>query len=583
MRTVNKDKDGKEGLPAVRPVSSTAVTVKTLSFDLSPFGRSPVQQRPTRNYQKQCLAQSLRGSTLLNYDDLPIPKVEATSTQVALPFKLGRSRISRERYDRLQYTTPRRDPYSVEPPEVEGCFPPRPCNNVSVTRWFQSGDPPAPAQRSILPITLPVMPSRTTRMKMQQRSHRAPLVRLMTTQSHMAPPSSLSSPDVKQPAKKQPPHGWPESKSPLVDLGDDAGANVDEASEKCKDTNGNGDFHEKGGDGKGIWVRTPTEEGVQAHENSQHGHAAVDRIGKWLDQRAEACGMNTNASTELSKTDGSSKRSTIIYQADSMCGSAFGIQSYERRPSIERLLESYSYVSPKNTISGCAVASAPPRSTTTVTSKQMPKMGISGYKHRQVKEITDAKMPFCFSVNGRAPKGYVYFFAYFDDMRQDQLCSFLRRDVQGCWAILFGYRFGFTKTTLSPGSHYGNILKCPGWSAEGILWLLTEEELMNVDAKNGRGTHYKRISVPVWISDDDNDAISDVCVSACCYTAQERWVTKDRHGKSPSNEVKLLFSNILSQISNILSPAYIEFLYRLKPENTDTPSENSDTSNAPSV
>ncbi|XP_076436344.1 uncharacterized protein LOC143275904 [Babylonia areolata] len=174
--------------------------------------------------------------------------------------------------------------------------------------------------------------------------------------------------------------------------------------------------------------------------------------------------------------------------------------------------------------------------------------------------------PLCFTVNGRPPPGFAFFFAYATYMNADRLSALVHRQVdKRYWAVLFGFELAFNKLG-GEGCAEGlpNIVFNPFSSVEGCVVLLTPTELQNLDAFTDAPQHYQRVVVPVWMSDvsgeaseDDDSGLARHCVAAVTYIA-----TNERSVKEGCTPNEFVASQCLKS-ADLLTPNYRDRLCSL--------------------
>ncbi|XP_076090634.1 uncharacterized protein LOC143062752 isoform X2 [Mytilus galloprovincialis] len=140
--------------------------------------------------------------------------------------------------------------------------------------------------------------------------------------------------------------------------------------------------------------------------------------------------------------------------------------------------------------------------------------------------------PLCFTLNARAPTGYLYYFAYGPDMNPSRVSAYLKREVN-CryWGLLYGFQLVFNKKGLDvEAGGFANIELNPFCSVEGVIYQITSEELQLLDNHTGYPEHYTHLMLPVWMSNSTNPdqyGIAQYCVPAVMYIAQDKWINKD--------------------------------------------------------
>ncbi|XP_021358965.1 uncharacterized protein LOC110454007 isoform X2 [Mizuhopecten yessoensis] len=163
--------------------------------------------------------------------------------------------------------------------------------------------------------------------------------------------------------------------------------------------------------------------------------------------------------------------------------------------------------------------------------------------------------PVCFEINARPPKGYLYYFAYGTEMSISRLTTYIKREPQRYWGLLFGFQLVFNKkgADLEAGG-FANIEFNPYSSVEGCVYPITQQELLLLDKHVGYPEHYEHLVTPLWLMnslDDPNDyGVAQYCVPALTFIAQDRWI---------ETEEKLDCSGSLSQCiksSDMVTPGY---------------------------
>ncbi|XP_052093379.1 uncharacterized protein LOC127729595 isoform X5 [Mytilus californianus] len=140
--------------------------------------------------------------------------------------------------------------------------------------------------------------------------------------------------------------------------------------------------------------------------------------------------------------------------------------------------------------------------------------------------------PLCFTLNARAPTGYLYYFAYGPDMNPSRVSAYLKREVN-CryWGLLYGFQLVFNKKGLDvEAGGFANIELNPFCSVEGVIYQITAEELQLLDNHTGYPEHYTHLMLPVWMSNSmnpDQYGVAQYCVPAVMYLAQDKWINKD--------------------------------------------------------
>ncbi|RLE90650.1 MAG: gamma-glutamylcyclotransferase [Thermoprotei archaeon] len=149
----------------------------------------------------------------------------------------------------------------------------------------------------------------------------------------------------------------------------------------------------------------------------------------------------------------------------------------------------------------------------------------------------------------------LWYFAYGKNVH---LSEFAKR-IEGaplmvCRGLLPGYRLVFSKTPgPKPGAGYANIELCGGEWVEGVLYLITKEQLKKIDRYEGYPDHYTRSNVKVWNID------LKMWVNAVAYFA----VNTDSRLKPSRDYVKVILEG--AKLVG-LSSEWIERLKRLLDE-----------------
>ncbi|XP_033763631.1 uncharacterized protein LOC117344863 isoform X3 [Pecten maximus] len=175
--------------------------------------------------------------------------------------------------------------------------------------------------------------------------------------------------------------------------------------------------------------------------------------------------------------------------------------------------------------------------------------------------------PVCFEVNARPPKGYLYYFAYGTEMSLSRLTTYIKREPQRYWGLLFGFQLVFNKkgADLEAGG-FANIEFNPYSSVEGCVYPITQQELLLLDKHVGYPQHYEHLVTPLWLMNSHEDpneyGVAQYCVPALTFIAQDRWI---------ETEEKLDYSGSLSQCiknSDIVTPGYHDHLTNLATVNS---------------
>jgi len=93
-----------------------------------------------------------------------------------------------------------------------------------------------------------------------------------------------------------------------------------------------------------------------------------------------------------------------------------------------------------------------------------------------------------------------WYFAYGRNVNIERLIERIRRTPSlTCRAILPGYELRFNKTPGPKGNvGYANIVPAAKKWVEGLLYMLTEQDLTRLDEYEGVPKHYRRSEVMVW-------------------------------------------------------------------------------------
>lgn len=175
--------------------------------------------------------------------------------------------------------------------------------------------------------------------------------------------------------------------------------------------------------------------------------------------------------------------------------------------------------------------------------------------------------PVCFEINARPPKGLLYYFAYGTEMSLSRLTTYIKREPQRYWGLLFGFQLVFNKkgADIEAGG-FANIEFNPYSSVEGCVYPITQQELLLLDKYVGYPQHYEHLVTPLWLmnsNDDPNEfGVAQYCVPALTFIAQDRWI---------ETEERLDYSGSLSQCvksSDMVTPGYHDHLVNLGASNS---------------
>ncbi len=76
----------------------------------------------------------------------------------------------------------------------------------------------------------------------------------------------------------------------------------------------------------------------------------------------------------------------------------------------------------------------------------------------------------------------IWYFAYGSNIDANQMKERIGRYPDRVLGILRNWRLEFNKASAKvPGAGFANIMPCPGDAVEGVLYLLSEEELRRLD------------------------------------------------------------------------------------------------------
>ncbi|XP_069122481.1 uncharacterized protein [Argopecten irradians] len=175
--------------------------------------------------------------------------------------------------------------------------------------------------------------------------------------------------------------------------------------------------------------------------------------------------------------------------------------------------------------------------------------------------------PVCFEINARPPKGLLYYFAYGTEMSLSRLTTYIKREPQRYWGLLFGFQLVFNKkgADIEAGG-FANIEFNPYSSVEGCVYPITQQELLLLDKYVGYPQHYEHLVTPLWLMNSNDDpnkfGVAQYCVPALTFIAQDRWI---------ETEERLDYSGSLSQCvksSDMVTPGYHDHLVNLGASNS---------------
>ncbi|NPV28356.1 MAG: gamma-glutamylcyclotransferase [Firmicutes bacterium] len=142
----------------------------------------------------------------------------------------------------------------------------------------------------------------------------------------------------------------------------------------------------------------------------------------------------------------------------------------------------------------------------------------------------------------------IWYFAYGSNIDANQMKERIGRCPDRVLGILRNWRLEFNKASAKvPGAGFANIMPCPGDAVEGVLYLLSEEELRRLDHYEGVPHHYRRHLVNVERQQTGKD------VTAVTYVANPE---KVQGGLKPTREY---LSHLLAG-ADCLSEGYMQLL-----------------------
>ena len=94
----------------------------------------------------------------------------------------------------------------------------------------------------------------------------------------------------------------------------------------------------------------------------------------------------------------------------------------------------------------------------------------------------------------------LWYFAYGRNVHIDEFTGRIKGNpLMVCRGILPGYKLAFSKTSgPKPDTGYATIEPCAKEWVEGVLYLITEEQLSELDKYEGYPNEYTRLKVKVW-------------------------------------------------------------------------------------
>lgn len=108
----------------------------------------------------------------------------------------------------------------------------------------------------------------------------------------------------------------------------------------------------------------------------------------------------------------------------------------------------------------------------------------------------------------------VWYFAYGSNMDSNRLeCRVGRGGVEWAIGVVHGWDLVFNKVA-NDGSGYANIRPGEQGILYGVLYLLSEQELQNLDCREGVPKHYKRVRLPVQTEEGTIEAIAYMAVES---------------------------------------------------------------------
>jgi len=145
-------------------------------------------------------------------------------------------------------------------------------------------------------------------------------------------------------------------------------------------------------------------------------------------------------------------------------------------------------------------------------------------------------------------KTFSWYFAYGSNMDAERMKKRVGRLPDRISGALRNWRLEFNKASKDvPGAGFANIAPCLGEGVEGVLYLLSDEELQELDRHEGVPHHYKRHQVCV-----ERQGTGKV-VTAVTYVANSG---KVRSGLKPTRK----YLNHLLAGADCLSEEYVRRL-----------------------
>ena len=95
----------------------------------------------------------------------------------------------------------------------------------------------------------------------------------------------------------------------------------------------------------------------------------------------------------------------------------------------------------------------------------------------------------------------MFYFAYGSNMDERQMQSRCPESLLVGIAILDGYRLGFTRYSKNRNGGVADIISEPEQSVWGLVYKVTAKDLEILDAMEGRGKAYERMTVSVRFLD----------------------------------------------------------------------------------
>ncbi|RPF49470.1 cation transport regulator ChaC [Thermodesulfitimonas autotrophica] len=142
----------------------------------------------------------------------------------------------------------------------------------------------------------------------------------------------------------------------------------------------------------------------------------------------------------------------------------------------------------------------------------------------------------------------ICYFAYGSNMDAERMKKRVGRLPDRIPGALRNWRLEFNKASKNiPAVGFANIVPCLGKIVEGVLYLLSEEELQELDRYEGVSHHYKRHQVSVERRDTGE------VVAAVTYVANPN---KVRDGLKPTRE----YIGYLLSGADYLSEEYVRRL-----------------------